>query len=162
MRRMAVYWCRSFRGRHLDKIIENSCSRPLASPVYCTCAGGDQVAYPPEPFLSPLNPMSTEIAGQPTPAQENPQASPTLAAMAAAPLLETTEMAALAARFVNSTARHVFLTGKAGTGKTTFLHQLARSTHKRFVILAPTGIAALNAKGVTIHSQFLLPFGSFI
>ncbi len=76
--------------------------------------------------------------------------------------LETTEMAALAARFVNSTARHVFLTGKAGTGKTTFLHQLARNTHKRFVILAPTGIAALNAKGVTIHSQFLFPFGSFI
>lgn len=75
---------------------------------------------------------------------------------------EQTEMAALAARFVNSTARHVFLTGKAGTGKTTFLHQLARSTHKRFVILAPTGIAALNAKGVTIHSQFMLPFGSFI
>ncbi|MBK8497505.1 MAG: AAA family ATPase [Flavobacteriales bacterium] len=77
-------------------------------------------------------------------------------------LLEETEMATLAARFVNSTNRHVFLTGKAGTGKTTFLHQLAASTHKRYVILAPTGIAALNAKGVTIHSQFLLPFGSFI
>lgn len=77
-------------------------------------------------------------------------------------MLETTEMAALAARFVNSTGRHVFLTGKAGTGKTTFLHQLARSTHKRFVILAPTGIAALNAKGVTIHSQFLLPFGTYV
>jgi len=76
--------------------------------------------------------------------------------------LEITEMAALAARFVNSTGRHVFLTGKAGTGKTTFLRQLAKSTHKRYVILAPTGIAALNAKGVTIHSQFLLPFGSFI
>ena len=75
---------------------------------------------------------------------------------------EITEMAALAAQFVNSTARHVFLTGKAGTGKTTFLHTLAQSTHKRFVILAPTGIAALNAKGVTIHSQFLLPFGSFV
>ncbi|MBL0126858.1 MAG: helix-turn-helix domain-containing protein [Flavobacteriales bacterium] len=71
-------------------------------------------------------------------------------------------MAALAARFVNSTNRHVFLTGKAGTGKTTFLHQLAASTHKRYVILAPTGIAALNAKGVTIHSQFLFPFGSFV
>ncbi|MBK8228151.1 MAG: AAA family ATPase [Flavobacteriales bacterium] len=71
-------------------------------------------------------------------------------------------MAALAARFVNSTNRHVFLTGKAGTGKTTFLHQLAASTHKRYVILAPTGIAALNAKGVTIHSQFLLPFGAFL
>lgn len=75
---------------------------------------------------------------------------------------EETEMAALAARFVNSTARHVFLTGKAGTGKTTFLHNLARSTHKRYAILAPTGIAALNAKGVTIHSQFLLPFGTYI
>ena len=75
---------------------------------------------------------------------------------------EETEMATIAARFVNSTNRHVFLTGKAGTGKTTFLHKLAASTHKRFVILAPTGIAALNAKGVTIHSQFLLPFGSFV
>ena len=75
---------------------------------------------------------------------------------------EITEMAALAARFVNSTSRHVFLTGKAGTGKTTFLHQLAASTHKRYVILAPTGIAALNAKGVTLHSQFQFPFGSFI
>lgn len=75
---------------------------------------------------------------------------------------EETEMAALAARFVNSTARHVFLTGKAGTGKTTFLHNLARNTHKRYAILAPTGIAALNAKGVTIHSQFLLPFGTYI
>ncbi len=73
-----------------------------------------------------------------------------------------TEMAALAARFINSTNRHVFLTGKAGTGKTTFLHKLAQSTHKRYVILAPTGIAALNAKGVTIHSQFLLPFGAFL
>lgn len=73
-----------------------------------------------------------------------------------------TEMAALAGRFINSTARNVFLTGKAGTGKTTFLHKLAASTHKRYVILAPTGIAALNAGGVTIHSQFLLPFGSFI
>ncbi len=77
-------------------------------------------------------------------------------------VFEETEMATLAARFVNSTNRHVFLTGKAGTGKTTFLHQLAASTHKRYVILAPTGIAALNAKGVTIHSQFLLPFGAFL
>ncbi|MBK7297592.1 MAG: AAA family ATPase [Flavobacteriales bacterium] len=75
---------------------------------------------------------------------------------------EETEMATMAARFVNSTSRHVFLTGKAGTGKTTFLHRLAQSTHKRYVILAPTGIAALNAKGVTIHSQFLLPFGTYI
>ncbi|MBP9151455.1 MAG: AAA family ATPase, partial [Flavobacteriales bacterium] len=71
-------------------------------------------------------------------------------------------MAALAAQFVNSTDKHVFLTGKAGTGKTTFLRQLAASTHKRHVILAPTGIAALNANGVTIHSQFLLPFGTYL
>jgi hypothetical protein len=76
--------------------------------------------------------------------------------------IEVTERAALAARFVNSTNSHIFLTGKAGTGKTTFLRELSRSTHKRHVILAPTGIAALNANGVTIHSQFLLPFGTFI
>lgn len=82
--------------------------------------------------------------------------------MSAEPVVEITEMAAMAARFVNSTNRHVFLTGKAGTGKTTFLHLLAQTTHKRFVITAPTGIAALNAKGVTLHSQFLFPFGSFI
>lgn len=68
----------------------------------------------------------------------------------------------LAARFVNNTGTPIFLTGKAGTGKTTFLRELANRTHKRFVILAPTGIAALNARGVTIHSQFLLPFGSFL
>lgn len=73
-----------------------------------------------------------------------------------------TEMAALAAQFVNSTNRNVFLTGKAGTGKTTFLRRLADSTHKRYIILAPTGIAALNAGGVTIHSQFLLPFGTYV
>lgn len=91
-----------------------------------------------------------------------PVRNPNFANMEGESSHEITEMAALAAQFVNSTSRHVFLTGKAGTGKTTFLHQLANSTHKRFAILAPTGIAALNAKGVTIHSQFLLPFGSFI
>ncbi|MCK5464176.1 MAG: AAA family ATPase, partial [Bacteroidales bacterium] len=68
----------------------------------------------------------------------------------------------MAARFINSTDSHLFLTGKAGTGKTTFLRQLAAETHKSYLIVAPTGIAALNAEGVTIHSQFLLPFGSFI
>ena len=71
-------------------------------------------------------------------------------------------MLEVAAQFVNSTISHIFLTGKAGTGKTTFLKDLASKTHKNFVIVAPTGIAALNAQGVTIHSQFLLPFGSFI
>ncbi len=106
--------------------------------------------------------MHSEVAGSTTLVLEVSPTNPIFEAMSTDTVLETTEMAALAARFVNSTARHVFLTGKAGTGKTTFLHQLARSTHKRFVILAPTGIAALNAKGVTIHSQFLLPFGAFI
>ena len=76
--------------------------------------------------------------------------------------IETTDIIATAARFVNNTNANIFLTGKAGTGKTTFLRDLAQKTHKRFVIVAPTGIAALNAKGVTIHSQFLLPLGSFI
>lgn len=74
----------------------------------------------------------------------------------------STEKLELAARFVNSTSSHIFLTGKAGTGKTTFLHSLALATHKNYVIVAPTGIAALNAKGVTIHSQFLLPFGTYL
>jgi hypothetical protein len=74
----------------------------------------------------------------------------------------STDRLELAARFVNTTGAPIFLTGKAGTGKTTFLRDLAARTHKRYVILAPTGIAALNAKGVTIHSQFLLPFGSFL
>jgi DNA polymerase III delta prime subunit len=76
--------------------------------------------------------------------------------------IETLDRIALAARMINNTGRHVFLTGKAGTGKTTFLHELAKATHKNFLIVAPTGIAALNAGGVTIHSQFLLPFGSFL
>ena len=67
-----------------------------------------------------------------------------------------------AIQFINSTASHIFLTGKAGTGKTTFLKNLAARTHKQLTIVAPTGIAALNAGGVTIHSQFLLPFGMFI
>lgn len=74
----------------------------------------------------------------------------------------STDKLQLAAQFVNSTASHIFLTGKAGTGKTTFLHNLAKATHKNYVVVAPTGIAALNAKGVTIHSQFLLPFGSYL
>ena len=76
--------------------------------------------------------------------------------------VQQTDLLELAAQFVNSTTSHIFLTGKAGTGKTTFLKDLASKTHKNFVIVAPTGIAALNAQGVTIHSQFLLPFGSFI
>ena len=65
-------------------------------------------------------------------------------------------------RFINQTNRSVFLTGKAGTGKTTLLKKIIESTHKNTVIVAPTGIAALNAGGVTIHSFFQLPFGGFI
>ncbi len=72
------------------------------------------------------------------------------------------DIATLAADFINSTSQHVFLTGKAGTGKTTFLKSLREKTHKRFIVVAPTGIAALNAGGVTIHSQFLLPLGSYV
>lgn len=68
----------------------------------------------------------------------------------------------IAARFINRTNRHLFLTGKAGTGKTTFLRQIIDLTHKNAVIAAPTGIAAINAGGVTLHSLFQLPFGSFI
>ncbi len=76
--------------------------------------------------------------------------------------METNELIETAARFVNNTNANIFLTGKAGTGKTTFLKDLANKTHKNFVIVAPTGIAALNAQGVTIHSQFLLPMGTFL
>lgn len=72
------------------------------------------------------------------------------------------DLLGLASKFVNQTSAHIYLTGKAGTGKTTFLRNLAKTTHKRFAIVAPTGIAALNAKGVTIHSQFLLPLGLFV
>lgn len=75
---------------------------------------------------------------------------------------QATDRLSLAAQFVSSTNSPIFLTGKAGTGKTTFLKTLHEHTHKPHVIVAPTGIAALNANGVTIHSQFLLPFGSFI
>lgn len=70
--------------------------------------------------------------------------------------------AELAAKFINYTSRHIFLTGKAGTGKTTFLRNLIDLTHKRAVIVAPTGIAAINAAGVTIHSLFQLPFGTYL
>lgn len=78
------------------------------------------------------------------------------------PTLEETSMPAeIAAKFVNYTSKHVFLTGKAGTGKTTFLRKLIQLTHKKAMICAPTGIAAINAAGVTIHSLFQLPFGAF-
>lgn len=68
----------------------------------------------------------------------------------------------LASEFVLLTDKNIFLTGKAGTGKTTFLHQLRKNCPKRMVIVAPTGVAAINAGGSTIHSFFQLPFGPYI
>lgn len=68
----------------------------------------------------------------------------------------------LAFDFVQYTNRNIFLTGKAGTGKTTFLHQLKSISPKRMAVVAPTGVAAVNAGGVTIHSFFQLPFHPFI
>lgn len=68
----------------------------------------------------------------------------------------------LAWSFVTKTNRNIFLTGKAGTGKTTFLHKLKKECHKRMVVVAPTGVAAINAKGVTIHSFFQMPFGPIL
>ncbi len=65
----------------------------------------------------------------------------------------------LAQHFVEKTNRNIFITGKAGTGKTTFLRGLQKSLNKRMVVVAPTGVAAINARGVTIHSFFQLPFG---
>jgi hypothetical protein len=68
----------------------------------------------------------------------------------------------LAQDFVRHTNCNIFLTGKAGTGKTTFLHAIQKKTHKRMVVTAPTGVAAINAGGVTLHSFFQLPFGPFV
>ncbi|WP_121353156.1 helix-turn-helix domain-containing protein [Flavisolibacter nicotianae] len=74
----------------------------------------------------------------------------------------TNTLFALAADLVNYTSRHLFLTGKAGTGKTTFLKYIRENTKKNAVIVAPTGVAAINAGGVTMHSFFQLPFGPFV
>jgi len=68
----------------------------------------------------------------------------------------------IAEEFVLKTAKNVFLTGKAGTGKTTFLRDIVAKTTKNTVVVAPTGVAAINAKGVTIHSMFQLPLTAFI
>ena len=68
----------------------------------------------------------------------------------------------LAWQFIENTGTHLFLTGKAGTGKTTFLRRLREQSPKRMVVLAPTGIAAINAGGVTIHSFFQLSFAPFV
>ena len=65
----------------------------------------------------------------------------------------------LAFEYVRNTGKSIFLTGKAGTGKTTFLHRIKEESSKRMIITAPTGVAAINAGGMTLHSFFPLPLG---
>ncbi len=67
-----------------------------------------------------------------------------------------------AVSFVNHTNRNIFLTGKAGTGKTTFLKYIREHSYKKMAVAAPTGVAAMNAGGTTLHSLFWLPFGLYI
>ena len=74
----------------------------------------------------------------------------------------TNEMFRLATELVNQSSRNIFLTGKAGTGKTTFLKYIRENCHKQMAVVAPTGVAAINAGGVTMHSFFQLPFSPFI
>ena len=76
--------------------------------------------------------------------------------------MQTNPQLELVTDYVQYTGQHIFLTGKAGTGKTTFLHNLREHSLKRMVVVAPTGVAAINAHGVTIHSFFQLPFGPLI
>lgn len=77
-------------------------------------------------------------------------------------MTETNPELERAGAFVGQTGSNLFLTGKAGTGKTTFLRNLHSWTHKQFIITAPTGVAAINAGGVTLHSFFQLPLGPFV
>ena len=76
--------------------------------------------------------------------------------------MESNPQLELAYDFLEYTGVNVFLTGKAGTGKTTFLRELKRRSPKRMIVVAPTGVAAINAGGVTIHSFFQLPFGPYV
>ena len=73
--------------------------------------------------------------------------------------LQTNPQLELAFEYVRNTDKSLFLTGKAGSGKTTFLHQIKADGRKRLAVVAPTGVAAINAGGMTIHSLFQLPFG---
>ena len=76
--------------------------------------------------------------------------------------MESNPQLELAHKLLKFTDSHLFLTGKAGTGKTTFLHTLRENSPKRMMVVAPTGVAAINAKGVTIHSFFQLNFAPFV
>ncbi|MEQ1553412.1 MAG: helix-turn-helix domain-containing protein [Ferruginibacter sp.] len=78
------------------------------------------------------------------------------------PTIERNEVFELAYRFVTETGENIFLTGKAGTGKTTFLKYLKEHCTKNMIVAAPTGVAAINAGGVTLHSLFQLPFYPFL
>ena len=75
---------------------------------------------------------------------------------------QSNEQLDLAWQFIERTGVNVFLTGKAGTGKTTFLRRLKERSPKRMVVVAPTGVAAINAGGVTIHSFFQFPLAPYI
>lgn len=77
-------------------------------------------------------------------------------------LLSVNDVFKIAADIVSNTSQNVFLTGKAGTGKTTFLHHICNNIDKNVVVAAPTGVAAINAGGVTLHSLLQLPFEPFI
>lgn len=78
------------------------------------------------------------------------------------PLDHNNEMFQLATSLVNESNRNIFLTGKAGTGKTTFLKYIRQNCIKQIAVTAPTGVAAINAGGATIHSFFQLPLSPFI
>lgn len=77
-------------------------------------------------------------------------------------ILQASEELQRAWDFIENTDVSVFLTGKAGTGKTTFLHDLVSRSSKTLAVVAPSGVAAINAGGVTIHSFFQLPLSPFI
>ena len=76
--------------------------------------------------------------------------------------MEKNDYLRIAWEFVENTGRSIFLTGKAGTGKTTFLKTVVSRSKKRSIVVAPTGVAAINAGGVTIHSFFQLPLTPFV
>lgn len=78
------------------------------------------------------------------------------------PNLSSNPQLQLAFDYVTNTNKNIFLTGKAGTGKTTFLQQIKKLSVKRMAVTAPTGVAAINAGGMTIHSFFQLPFGPYL
>ena len=75
---------------------------------------------------------------------------------------DSNEMFRLAANMVEHSSHNIYLTGKAGTGKTTFLKYIREHSGKKMVVTAPTGVAAINAGGVTLHSFFQLPFGTYV